>query len=519
LPTLARLVEGGVSGRLDCGAQAGVTLWASVASGVAPTRHGIVGTEETRPDGGGVQPVGFRSWRAAPLWSTLHMQSIPTIVVGWPGTACATDWTGVVVDERYAHADAAPDLDWPLAPRCIHPASLRDTLADLRVHPADLAADALRAAPAPVLAHAASLHAAATALIESEAWACLAVHYGPLLSAGGVGAAMLFDAMLARLLALAGKDTDILIVGSGGSGGGGGGGGMLVAAGPGFAADVLVHGARPVDVAATVLARFGLRQEDAAGRVVEGATHGALRVIQAPAMAAAATHGDRAQPDSARVLALAAHAMADGDFGAAAALLEPAWRHRPTDPEIAFSLGQCRFFLGDGAGTLALGKLLIDAWPQRPWGPMMVGAGLMLGGDTAGAQPYFDSAARLAGDDPLAALRLGAIALHLGQARKAEAYYAVALAHPPCAADARAGMGLARLAQGDADGGEAQLKAALGLRYHAPALHHQLGVVYASQGRWVLAAASLRTSLAQRPGVAEVVELLRRVDGEAPSTR
>jgi Tfp pilus assembly protein PilF len=331
------------------------------------------------------------------------------------------------------------------------------------------------------------------------------VHYGPLLSAGGVGAAMLFDAMLARLLVLAGADTDIVIVGSGA---------MLVAAGPGFAADALVHGARLVDVAATVLARFGLRQGGAAGKVVEGTRHDTLRPIEAPACGGpAAPHASSGALAQERVLVLAGTAMAEGDFAAAAALLEPAFGAQPDDAELAFLLGQCRFFLGDGTGALALGQRLMIAWPERPWGPMMVGAGLMLGGDAAGAQPYLDSAARLSGNDPLAALRLGAIALHLGQARKAEEHYAVALVHPPCAAEARAGMGLARLAQGDAAGGEAQLKASLGLRYHAPALHHQLGVVYASQGRWDMAAASLRTALAQRPGVAEVKELLARVDG------
>jgi Flp pilus assembly protein TadD len=479
------------------------------------TTHGIAAAYETRPDGGGVQPTGARSWRTAPLWETLQAHGIRSAVVGWPGTACATDWSATVVDERYAQAVATLDADWPLAPHCVHPAALRAPLRDLRIHPEELDDAALCAAPAVPLAHAVSCHAAATWLIESEPWQFLAVHYGPLLAGGQAGAALLFDAMLARLLELAGAGTDLVVVGSEG---------MLAAAGPGFASDVLVHGARPADVAATVLARFGLRRDDAPGRILEGTAHDALRGVAAPPVKAYAVvpagadadvHATVAQAERARLLELAGNALADGDFAAASALLEPALRERPDDPELAFLLGQCSFFLGDGQRALALGRTLVAAWPDRPWGPMMVGAALMQGGDAAAAGPYLDTAARLAGDDPQAALRLGAIALHLGRARDAERHYAVALRDASCAAAAHAGLGLARLAQGDTAGGEACLRASLGLQYHAPALHHQLGVLYASQGRREMAADALRTALAQRPGTVEVERLLMQVAGAA----
>jgi tetratricopeptide (TPR) repeat protein len=471
---------------------------------VPPASHGVVSPVEPRPDGGGAQPTSARSWRAAPLWDILTGEGIDAIAVGWPGTSCATDWHATVVDDRYAHASATLDLDWPMAPCSIHPVRLREPLRDLRVHPEDLDDKALLAAPAPVLAHAASMHAAATYLMDAAPWRFLAVHYGPLLAAGGLGAALLFDAFLARLQALAAVDAndgcDIVVAGSDG---------LLAAAGPGFAADVLVHGARPADVTATVFARFGLRLDNAAGRVLDGAGHADLRTVAAPHMAAADT-----QPARAALLATARHAMADGDFATAAALLEPALQAGTDDPELFLLLGQCRFFLGDWATALDAGRRLSAAWPDRPWGPMMVGAALMQSGDADAAQPYLDAAARMAAGEPQASLRLGAIALHLGRAPEAETHYARALGDPACAADAQAGLGLARLAQGDMAGGEARLRASLGLRYHAPALHHQLGVLYASQGRWDSAAEALRTALAQRPGTAEVEALLDRVTGD-----
>lgn len=486
-----------------------MSLWAGLATGVALAEHGVAAALETRADGGGVQPASARSWRVAPLWDMLARAGVDAIAVGWPGTSCASAWRATVVDDRYAHAAATLDQDWPLAPRCIHPARWRERLRELRVHPEDLDEAALRAAPAAVLAHAASMHAAATCLIDAASWRFFAIHYGPLLAAGGAGAALLFDAFLARLRELAGADCDIVVVGSEG---------LLASAGAGFAADLLVHGAGPADITASVLARFGLRRENAAGRVLEGTLHASLRTIAA---APAAPVAHPRHPDEPELLAherrlqLARNALADGDFSAAAAWLEALPQARADDPEALYLLGHCRFFLGDHGATLALGQRLQAGWPELPWGPLMIGAALMQGGDTAAARPQLDAAARLAGADPVASLRLGAIALHLGRAPEAEIHYARALADPACAADAQAGLGLARLAQGDLAGGEARLRASLGLRYHAPALHHQLGVLHAALGRREPALASLRTALAQRPGMPEVRALLERLAAPA----
>ena len=521
LPVLGRLVDAGSSGTLACARQAHATLWASVATGVPPAVHGIAGAQEVRPDGGGVQPIGARSWRSAPLWQTLEAEGILSAVVGWPATASADLWQGTVIDDRYSEPNASQREDWPLPPRCISPVRLRKVLRELRVHPGELDAAALRIAPAHVIAQSASLHAAATHIAEIEDWHFLAVHYGALLEVPGEGTAALFDAMIGRLLALAGPDTDIIVAGSRG---------MLIAAGPGFAADALLHGASPVDIAATVLARFGLQQEDGAGRVFAGVQHGALRSIGAPAMQAPQALSDVApsSPHATRLMAAAEHAMliaqataamSEGDHAGAAVLLDQALEQQPGQLDICALLGQCLFFLGDWQRCLAIGETLARAWPERPWGAMMVGAALMLSGDVAAATVHLQTASRLAAGDPRASVRLGTIALHLGRPREAEAHYKAGFSSAATAADARAGFGLARLAQGDAAGAEAHLRASLGLRFHAPALHHQLGLLFASQRRWDDAANTLRTALTQSPGLAEAAKLLRQVNDAAPGTR
>jgi Flp pilus assembly protein TadD len=448
------------------------------------------------------------------LWETLESEGIPSAAVAWPATASADLWHGSVVDDRFSQPSASLLEDWPLPPRCISPVRLRNVLRELRVHPAELDAAALSVAPGHVIAASASVHAVATHIIEIENWQFLAVHYGTLLETGGESTAVLFDAMIGRLLELSGPDTDIIVAGSRG---------MLVAAGPGFASDALLHGARPVDIAATVLARFGLRQEDGVGRVFEGVRPGTLRTIRAPAM-----RGPDAVPDvvppspvAKRLIEAAGDeilfqqataAMADGEYAAAAALLEQALKQQPDKLDICFLLGQCRFFLGDWQGCRSIGQTLASEWPERPWGAMLVGAAYMLGGDAAAATPYLQTASRLAAGDPSASVRLGAIALHVGRTREAEMHYAAAFHTETMAADAQAGFGLARLVQGDEAGAEAHLRASLGLRFHAPALHHQLGILFASQRRWEEASDALRTALTQSPGLAKAATLLRYVD-------
>ena len=149
---------------------------------------------------------------------------------------------------------------------------------------------------------------------------------------------------------------------------------------------------------------------------------------------------------------------------------------------------------------------------------MMQGAALVAGGDPAAATPFLrDAAARSAGN-PAALSRLGAIALHTQDAAGARAHYADALALAPNDADARMGLGLACLAAGDLAAGEAQLRLSLSRRFHAPALHHQLALLHASQGRWVEADRAVRTALGQHPGLPGAEALLQRVQAEVLRT-
>ena len=488
-------------------------LWASIASGVAPAAHGITTPFEARPDGLGIQHAGARSWQSPPLWQTLAEAGVATAVIGCPGTAPAAHWPGCLVDEQFAEPLGVMREDWPLPPDCIAPRRLRAALRGLRVHPDELDEAMRDGLPPRPLALAASNHAAATAIAAREPWQLLVVHHGLLAHDQNDTAYAFVDAMLGNLRHLAGPGTDVIIVSPLGA---------IIAAGPSFAADTVLHGIVPADIAATVLARFGLRLEAAAGRPFLSAV-GPLRPVTPAARAAPPPPSPKPNTTASKLvfrieyeagLGQAWSAIASGDHASAVPRLQAALARAPDDPNALFLLAQCRFFLGDAEPCLALGRRLCVLAPERPWGPLVVGAALMLLGKEAEAGPHLREAERLAGADAAIQVRLGAIRLHLGQAEAAETHYAAALAIDPDCVDARAGLGLARLAANDPAAAEAHLRAALALRHRAPALHHQLGALYAALGRWTEADKALRTALAQHPGLQGAQELLRLVEDQ-----
>ena len=515
LPALARLVETGTSAAIE-DHEGGTPLLATLLSGVPPAAHGILDEFEVRPDGGGIQPPGAASWRFSPLWHTLAQAGIPAAAVSCPGTAPAIAWPGcTVIDERFASApphapSAAPD--WPLAPGCIQPAALRGALRPLRVHPAELDEDACAGLPTRPLAYAASVQAAALAVAADPGWRFLAVSY-PALGASPAAAAF-HDAMLHALFRTA-RASDVIVVSSRG---------VLVAAGAGFAADTIAHGIAAADVAATVLARFGLHAPGSPGQVLPGTAHGPLRAVATtmppiPAMPRSPPPGAEADRLIAGVEArslrqLARAAAASGDHASAVRHLRLGLQHQPGDLELSIFLGQSAFALDDAATCRALGEHLLLSHPG-PWGPLLLGAALVLEHDPAAGAPLAVAAARSAAC-PAALLRLGALALRRGCTADARTHYERALhlaaGSPSDHAAALAGLSLASLHDGAAPAAERTLQALLGLRHHAPAVHLQLGLIYAAQARWTEASQALRRALSQSPTFSEARAALRNVE-------
>lgn len=169
-------------------------LWNSIATGKRPHKHGIHGFMEPDPHTGGIRPVSSTSRKVKALWNILTQRGYKTHVLGWFAGHPAEPINGISVSDLYPHASAPPDKPWDLPSGAVHPESLRDTFARLRMHPAELTQEAIlpwipRAAEidqtkdrglltfSKILAENCSLHNAATWILQNQEWDFLAVYY------------------------------------------------------------------------------------------------------------------------------------------------------------------------------------------------------------------------------------------------------------------------------------------------------------------------------------------------------
>jgi predicted AlkP superfamily phosphohydrolase/phosphomutase/tetratricopeptide (TPR) repeat protein len=318
MPFLESVVSGGVMGNLTTLRPIlSPLLWNSISTGKRADKHGILDFFEPDPHIGGIRPVSSTSRKVKAIWNILTQRGFHTHVVGWFAGHPAEPINGVCVSPLYPIPLSASPTPWPLPEGSVHPASLRETFAALRVHPAELTAEELlpfvpRAAEvdqkndraleslAKVLAECCSIHNAATWILENREWDFLAVFYNAIdhfchrfmpyypPAMPGVSerdfeiykdvvpsAYRLQDLLLGRLLALAGPDTTVMIVSDHGfhsddlrprnivkEPAGNTAWhrpiGIVCLKGPGIRKDERVYGTTLLDIAPTLLTLFGL---------------------------------------------------------------------------------------------------------------------------------------------------------------------------------------------------------------------------------------------------------------------
>jgi predicted AlkP superfamily phosphohydrolase/phosphomutase/tetratricopeptide (TPR) repeat protein len=329
MPTLDGMISDGVMGNIaTLQPILSPMLWNSIATGKRPNKHGIHGFMEPDPHTGGVRPVSSTSRKVKALWNILTQRGYKTHVLGWFAGHPAEPINGIAVSDLYAHASAPLDKPWDLPTGAVHPESLRDTFAKLRMHPAELTEEAILpiiplAAKidqekdrglntfAKILTENCSIHNAATWILKNEPWDFLAVYYNgidhfchafmnyrpPRME--GIpedrfeiykdvvdGAYRFHDMMLETLLTLAGPDATVILVSDHGfhsdhlrprripSEPAGPAVqhrpfGIFCMKGPHIRKDERIYGATLLDVTPTVLTLFGLPVgEDMDGRVL-----------------------------------------------------------------------------------------------------------------------------------------------------------------------------------------------------------------------------------------------------------
>lgn len=361
MPNLARIVARGASGNLaTLQPPLSPMLWTSIATGKRPHKHGIHGFSEPTPDGTSVRPITTLGRTTKAIWNILHQSNLRPSVVGWWPSFPVEPINGVMVSNMFHHAGDGPEAR-PLPKNAVHPPEWADRLAELRMTPMELPGEAI-AMFAPeykridqakdkrllslgrIIAETMSVHAAATEVLEFAEWDFAGIYYdsidhfshafmgyhppkqnrisdedfailGPVIA----NAYRYHDAMLGRLLELAGPDTTVMVLSDHGfhpdslrpahiPAEAAGPAiehrdfGMFALAGPGIKAGETVYGASLLDIAPTLLHIFGLPiGADMDGKVLVTAFESPRPVARIPSWddvpGDAGTHAAEAQLD------------------------------------------------------------------------------------------------------------------------------------------------------------------------------------------------------------------------------
>lgn len=253
MPHLARLLSDGVHGNLSSiYPSLSPLLWTTIATGKRPHKHGILGFIEPTPDGMDIRPVSNLGRKTKAVWNILTQMGKRSIVVGWWPSHPAEPIRGAMVSNHF-RLGCEDDPEKPLVPGTVWPRTWARRLAGLRLHPAEIDTDLLRMfVPdfyridqqqdkslhdlAIFIADTMSVHAAATDLIEHEPWDFAAIYYDGIdhfchrfmryhahkpgrgevstdpLREVVANAYRYHDAMLGRLLHLAGDDCAVMII-------------------------------------------------------------------------------------------------------------------------------------------------------------------------------------------------------------------------------------------------------------------------------------------------------------------
>lgn len=320
MPALQSLVENGVIGNIaTLDPPLSPMLWTSIATGVRPHKHGILGFLEPDASGKNLRQTHITSRKVKAIWNILNQENKKSNVIGWWPSHPAEPINGTMISNFFQTANFAEEWDnWELKQGCVHPKEMHDVYAELRVHPTELTeAHILPFIPEAAkinqekektliqltknLAEASSIHNCLTYLLEKDKdWDLMAVYYEApdLISHGFMkfhppkmdhipqekfdlykdvvnGIYKFHDMMLDRTLKMIDEDTTVILLSDHGF-------ysdhlrpkslpkepaaialehspyGIFVAKGPGIKKDERVYGASVLDITPTLLTLFGL---------------------------------------------------------------------------------------------------------------------------------------------------------------------------------------------------------------------------------------------------------------------
>jgi predicted AlkP superfamily phosphohydrolase/phosphomutase/tetratricopeptide (TPR) repeat protein len=194
MPAMEKMINEGVMGNMTTlDPPFSPMLWTTIATGKYADKHGVLGFTEPDPEGMGMRPVSSHSRKTKAIWNILMQNNYKTHVLGWWPSNPVEPVNGIMLSNHFAHAKNNLRQPWPLMPGSVHPKVLEEFFAELRVHPQELtdqhllpfvpdaakidqAKDPRLRIIAKNLAEAATLHSAATWILETQQWDFLAVY-------------------------------------------------------------------------------------------------------------------------------------------------------------------------------------------------------------------------------------------------------------------------------------------------------------------------------------------------------
>lgn len=612
MPHLRSLLERGVMGNLlSLQPMLSPILWTSIATGKRGWQHGVLGFVEPQPDGSGLRPVQSTSRRCRALWNILAEQGYRVHTAGWYASHPVEPLSGVSISNQFAVAPSrSPEDSWPLSPEAVHPPAWRERLADLRIHPQEIPPHFLqhfvprlhelnRMNPAvgdlllrlrKRLAECLTLHAAFTDVLEQEPWDFATVYYEAIDHIGHDFMAFhpprlervlpeafeffrhvmdetycYHDAMLGRLLELAGPEAHVIVVSDHGflhdhrrpgteadPAEWHRNFGMIAACGPGLRADTVLHGATLLDIAPTILTLFGLPVgRDMEGRVLLNAFERPPTIERCDSWERT---GDRAAPAApapvrAEDLAVAAEALhqlvelgylpapgEDAQRDIALAVAEQQFNLATvhldaSQPAEALGIArrlsaefpeQPRFLVLLGQAAVVAGRLevleeatgrLAELSPGHRHLPLFRGFRAILAGEHAAATAAFDEALREAPQDPWLHGVIGRMHLRQRDWKSARHAFERSLALGADNPEAHYGLSVALPRLGEVEKGLVHALEAVGQMHDFPRAHFQLGAILVRLGWYERAVEAFELVLAMRPNFPLALRYLARLYG------
>ena len=485
LPNLARLVEGGVSGRLSThGPLSAAVVYNSVATGKWADKHGVLGDQEVTA-AGTVRWTDSRTRRAKAFWNILSQNDRRCHVVHFPGTGPAEAVNGVFAAPglfRSIPADYRQPFELPDGQ--LSPAEQTESFKDCIVSLADIDGKTMSlftprfselSQPddrltyiAAAVARTLSIHAVATRLMEQPDWDVLSVNYltievlwarflqyhrpmpewadpaeADLFGQVAAGAVRLCDLLLGRLLELAGEQAAVMVYSPRGYAPSNEllppptgnvnlppealyrGEGVFVFRAPGVRSDELIHRIGHLDLCPTVLHLAGVAAgADMDGEILEEA------FVQRPARIEPVASWDDAPPLG----------RSPGDQDQAPLRMQPTGFSTPlawqTTEQVAADneWRRVRTLLVSGRSAEALGLLtrLYYTNPLQTARSVMVAEALFLEGMVPETMEVMSHIAEAFPDSPTGQFMGGMVAFHHGETYKAlDLFEAACRTNPP----------------------------------------------------------------------------------------